>query len=104
MRENLRKHRWRDLLDIRNLSVNETLPRTILTGGTTLATALVLSFFAGEVIRLFALVMSFGIAVGTFSSIYVASPLLLRIDRRRPGQDAGGARPLPSTPVRSHPA
>ena len=104
VRENLRKYRRQDLLDILNLSVNETLPRTILTGGTTLATALVLSFFAGEVIRPFALVMSFGIIVGTFSSIYVASPLLLWIERHWRGEDARGARLLRPTPGESVPA
>jgi len=79
VRENLRLHGGRKLADVLNLSINETLPRTILTGGTTLATAVVLSFFAGEVIKPFALVMTFGIVVGTFSSIFVASPVLLWI-------------------------
>jgi predicted RND superfamily exporter protein len=65
--------------DVLNRSINETLPRTILTGGTTLATALVLSFFAGEIIKPFALVMTFGIVVGTFSSVFVAAPVLLWI-------------------------
>jgi hypothetical protein len=55
-------------------------------------TALALAFIAGEVIRPFALVMAFGILVGTFSSIYVASPVLLWIERRWPGQDVRGAR------------
>jgi SecD/SecF fusion protein len=82
VRENLRLHGRRALTEVLNLSINETLPRTILTGGTTLATALVLSFFAGEVIKPFALVMTFGIIVGTFSSIFVASPVLLWIARR----------------------
>ena len=82
VRENLRLHGRRRFSDILNLSINETLPRTILTGGTTLATALVLSFFAGEVIKPFALVMTFGIIVGTFSSIFVASPVLLWITER----------------------
>jgi preprotein translocase subunit SecF len=94
VRENLRRYRRQNLYDILNLSVNETLPRTILTGGSTFATALVLSFFAGEVIKPFALVMSFGIIVGTFSSIYVASPILLAIEARWPGEDARGARLL----------
>lgn len=98
VRENLRKFRRQNLLDILNLSVNETLPRTVLTGGTTLATAFVLSFFAGEVIKPFALVMGFGILTGTFSSIYVASPILLWIERRWPGQDVRGARLLRTTP------
>lgn len=92
VRENLRKYRRQNLYEILNLSVNETLPRTILTGGTTLATTLVLSFLAGEVIRPFALVMSFGIVVGTLSSMYIASHLLLAIERRWPGQDARGVR------------
>jgi protein-export membrane protein SecD/preprotein translocase SecF subunit len=82
VRENLRAQGRRRLVDVLNLSINATLPRTILTGGTTLATALVLSFFAGDVIRPFALVMTFGIVVGTFSSIFVASPVLLWITQR----------------------
>ena len=82
VRENLRLHGRKKLADVLNLSINETLPRTILTGGTTLATALVLSFFAGEVIKPFALVMTFGIIVGTFSSIFVASPVLLWVTQR----------------------
>ncbi|MGH7613730.1 MAG: protein translocase subunit SecF [Gemmatimonadales bacterium] len=92
VRENLRKYRRQNLYEILNLSVNETLPRTTLTGGTTMMTALALAFIAGEVIRPFALVMAFGILVGTFSSIYVASPVLLWIERRWPGQDVRGAR------------
>ena len=82
VRENLRLHGRKKLAEVLNLSINETLPRTILTGGTTLATALVLSFFAGEVIKPFALVMTFGIIVGTFSSIFVASPVLLWVTQR----------------------
>lgn len=97
VRENLRKYRRQNLFEILNLSVNETLPRTVLTGGTTLATAFTLAFFAGEVIKPFALVMSFGIIVGTFSSIYVASPLLLWIESRWPGEDVRGARLLRQT-------
>jgi preprotein translocase subunit SecF len=104
VRENLRKFRRQNLYDILNLSVNETLPRTILTGGTTIATGLVLAFFAGAVIRPFALVMTFGILVGTFSSIYVASPVLMYIERRWPGQDVRGARLLRTSPETGRPA
>jgi preprotein translocase SecF subunit len=93
VRENLRKYRRQNLYDILNLSVNETLPRTI-SRRSTLATALVLSFFAGEVIKPFALVMTFGILVGTFSSIYVASPILMGVEARWPGEDVRGARVL----------
>jgi SecD/SecF fusion protein len=92
VRENLRLHGRRRLSELLNLSINETLPRTILTGGTTLATALVLSFFAGEVIKPFALVMTFGIIVGTFSSIFVASPVLLWIAQRWGRAGASNAR------------
>jgi preprotein translocase subunit SecF len=94
VRENLKKYRRRNLSEILNLSINETLPRTVLTGGTTIATGVVLSFFAGEVIRPFALVMTFGIVVGTLSSMFIASPLLLWIEQRWPGTDSAGARAL----------
>jgi preprotein translocase subunit SecF len=60
------------------------LPRSVLTHATTLAATLALLFFAGEVIRPFAWVMAFGIFVATFSSIYVAGPVLLWIESRYP--------------------
>jgi SecD/SecF fusion protein len=91
VRENLKLRRGGTFVDLLNVSINETLPRTILTGGTTLATALVLAFFAGGVIKPFALVMSFGIVVGTFSSIFVAAPVLLWI-RTRWSSDPAEAR------------
>ncbi len=84
VRENLRKGRKESLYDTLNRSINETLPRSILTHATTLAATLALLFFAGEVIRPFAWVMAFGIFTGTFSSIYIASPVLLWIERKRP--------------------
>jgi len=98
VRENLKSRGNRSLATILNLSINETLPRTILTGGTTLATALFLSFFAGEVIKPFALVMTFGIIVGTFSSIFVASPVLLWISRRWSTPAAARSQSPPVTP------
>ena len=105
VRENLRKYRRQNLYEILNLSINETLPRSILTHGTTMATTLALVFLAGEVIRPFALVMTFGIFTGTFSSIYIAAPVLMLIEKRWPGQDARGARaftgraPEPAAPA-----
>ncbi|HJU89424.1 MAG TPA: protein translocase subunit SecF [Gemmatimonadaceae bacterium] len=84
VRENLRHDKKSSLYDLLNRSVNETLPRTVMTGSTTLATLLALLIFGGEVIRPFAWVLIFGIIVGTFSSIYVAAPLLLLIERRWP--------------------
>jgi preprotein translocase subunit SecF len=92
VRENLKLQRRMSLYDILNLSVNETLPRTVMTGSTTLATLLALLIFGGEVIRPFAWVLTFGILVGTFSSIFVAGPVLLWIERkwpRRAGEKGG---------------
>jgi preprotein translocase subunit SecF len=91
VRENLRKGRKMPLYDLLNVSVNETLPRTVMTGSTTLACLLALLIFGGEVIRPFAWVLTFGIVIGTFSSIYVASPILLWIERKYPREAADKA-------------
>jgi len=96
VRENLHKYRRASIYAVLNQSVNETLPRTVLTGGTTIAATLALLIFAGPVIRGFAWVMTFGIVIGTFSSIYIASPLLLLIERRWPGEDIRGTKTLDS--------
>jgi len=105
VRENLRKFRRQNLYEILNLSVNQTLPRSVLTHGTTLAALIALATLAGEVIRPFALVMIFGVFTGTFSSIYIASPVLMLIEQRWPGEDARGARAFgaktaPAEPVK----
>ena len=85
VRENLRKQRrGESFRSILNRSINETLPRSVLTHATVLASVLALLLVAGEVIRPFAWVMAFGIFVATFSSIYVAGPLLLWIEGRFP--------------------
>jgi preprotein translocase subunit SecF len=84
VRENLKKDRRSSYYDILNRSINETLPRSVMTHATTLAATLALLFFAGEVIQPFALVMTFGIFVATFSSTFVASPVLLWIEQRWP--------------------
>jgi preprotein translocase subunit SecF len=109
VRENLRKRRKESLYDTLNRSVNETLPRSILTHATTMVTLLALTFLGGEVIQPFALVMLFGVFTGTFSSIYVASPLLLWIENKwpRPAGDRGGVGPRsttkPSVPRKTEP-
>ena len=78
IRENLRKSRKDSaLIMVINHSINETLSRTVLTSGTTLVVVLSLFFLGGPVISDFALAMIIGILVGTYSSIYVASPILL---------------------------
>jgi preprotein translocase subunit SecF len=94
VRENLHKYKRENFVEILNRSVNETLPRTVLTGGSTIAATLSLLIFAGPVIRAFAWVMAFGLIVGTFSSIFIAAPVLLAIERRWPGEDVRGAKSI----------
>ena len=84
VREDLRKGRKESLYQTLNRAINETLPRSVMTHATTFAATLALLIFAGEVIRPFAWVMSFGIFTGTFSSIYIAGPTLLWIERKWP--------------------
>ncbi len=91
VREDLRKGRKESLYDTLNRAINETLPRSILTHATTTAATLALLLFAGEVIRPFAWVMLFGIVTGTFSSIYIAGPVLLWIERKYPRAHFQGA-------------
>jgi preprotein translocase subunit SecF len=77
IRENLKISRRDSLTNIINLSVNQTLSRTVLTSGLTLLTALSLFFFGGEVLNGFSFALVMGITVGTYSSIFVASPILI---------------------------
>jgi len=100
IRENLAKpHRTgSSYMQLLNTSINETLSRTVLTGGSTLATLLALYFFGGGVIQDFALVLLLGIVIGTFSSIFVASPALYEIEKRWPKYNAKGkTRPASQT-------
>ncbi len=77
LRENLRLRRRDNLVTITNDSINQTLARTIITGGLTFVSTLALAIFGGDVLRGFALALTLGIAVGTYSSIAVASPMML---------------------------
>jgi preprotein translocase subunit SecF len=107
VREDLRKGRKESLYQTLNRAINETLPRSILTHATTLAATLALLIFAGEVIRPFAWVMAFGIFTGTFSSIYIAGPTLLWIERKWPrkiGISKGSSTPTRTSPTRRSPA
>ena len=100
VREDLKKYPKDSFAQVLNRAINETLPRSILTHGTTISTLLALAVFGGEVIRPFSLVMLFGVFTGTFSSIYIASPVLLYIETRWPGAQARGVRPAAgATPV-----
>jgi preprotein translocase subunit SecF len=84
IRENLGRKggRKEDPVELVNRSVNETLPRTVLTSGTTLAVLLALLFLGGAVLFDFTIVLILGVVVGTYSSIFVASPALLEIQQR----------------------
>jgi len=77
IRENLKKHSTMQLKDIINISVNETLSRTFITAGTTFIVVLSLFIFGGQVIHEFSFALLMGIIFGTYSSIYIASPVLL---------------------------
>jgi len=77
VRENMRKHRRKPLVEIMNESLNQTLSRTVLTSGTTLLVVASLFFLGGEVIRGFAFVLLVGVIIGTYSSVYVACPFTL---------------------------
>jgi len=83
IRENLRRFKKMPLAKLLDLSINETLSRTIVTSGTTFAAVLALYVFGTETIRGFAFAMLFGILIGTWSSIFVASPFLLWIGVKR---------------------
>ena len=82
VRENMKIHRTTPLIDVINQSISKTMSRTILTGGTTLLTIFVLLIFGGEVLRAFAFTLFFGIIIGTYSSIFVASALVLEYANR----------------------
>src|SRR6202035_1042985 len=77
IREDMRKNRRRPLIEVMNEAINQTLSRTIMTGGLTLLTVAALLVLGRDVLRGFAFVMTVGIVVGTYSSIYVASPFAL---------------------------
>ena len=82
VRENLRKYKSKPLEELIDLSINQMLPRTILTSVSTLVALLALYFFGGEVIRGFTFTMIWGVIVGTYSSVFIAAPLLIFLGAR----------------------
>ncbi|MCB1386137.1 MAG: protein translocase subunit SecDF [Nitratireductor sp.] len=88
IRENLRKYKKMPIPQLLDMSINNTLSRTILTSATTLVALLALYFLGGEVLAPFVFAMIFGIVVGTYSSIFIAAPVLI-LFKLRPGQVAG---------------
>ena len=83
VRENLRRYKAMPLPELIDRSINETLARTVMTALTTLLALLALVIFGGEVIRGFTIAMIWGVAIGTYSTIYVASPMILHLKLRR---------------------
>jgi preprotein translocase subunit SecF len=83
VRENLRKFKKMDLGELLNIAVNETLSRTVMTSVTTMLALLALYILGGEVIRGFTFAMIWGVIVGTYSSIFIASPLLILLGVKR---------------------
>ena len=77
VRENIKKMRKEDLVTIFNVSINETLGRTILTTGTVMMVVLILFFFGGDVIHDFTIALIVGLITGTYSTVYIASPVVL---------------------------
>lgn len=84
IRENLKLKQKEEVKSVINTSINEVLSRTIITSATVLLTSLALFFFGGEVIHDFSLAMIMGVIVGTYSSIFVASPIVLLWGGKRP--------------------
>ena len=77
IRENIKKSRDKSLKEVINESINQTLSRTIITSGTVFLVVAVLYFMGGEVLRGFSFAMLIGVVVGTYSSIYIAAPILI---------------------------
>ncbi len=95
LRENLRKYKATPLQEVMNRSVNETLSRTLMTSGTTLLALIALLIFGGDVIRGFVFAITWGVIVGTYSSVYVAKNVVLILgvkrDWSKPSDGGGGA-------------
>ena len=91
IRENMRRYRKMDMREIINLSVNETLPRTVMTSVTILLALVAMLLLGGHVLRGFTAAMILGIVVGTYSSIYVSSSLLISLGLR--AEPTGGEKP-----------
>lgn len=99
IRENVRNNKRENLLELVNRSINQTLSRTILTSGLTFLAVLSLYLFGGEVIHGFAFALVVGVVIGTYSSIAIASPVLVYWQQRLGGGTGGGVTAKPKTKV-----
>lgn len=98
VREKLRKYKKLPLPELVNLALNKVLSRTLLTSFTTLLAVTALSIFGGEVLRGFSIALMWGVVIGTYSSIYVAMPVLIYFDLRHEDLDGGAAPNLSQVP------
>ena len=87
VRENLRKYKKMDISELLDIAINQTLSRTVMTSVTTLLALVALYTLGGEVIRGFTFAMIWGVLVGTYSSIFIAAPLLIRLGVKRDWSD-----------------
>ena len=83
IRENLKKDETSNLINLLNQSINETLPRTLKTSVTTLLALIAIYFFGGEILKGFSFALIWGVIVGTYSSIFIAAPLILIMNIKR---------------------
>ena len=97
MRENLHKFRKMPISEMINKTANEMLPRTLLTGLSTIFVLVVMLFVGGEALQGFALIMLWGMIIGTYSSVYVAMPLLMYLDVRKTMESRKSVNPFEQT-------
>ena len=93
VRENLRLRRRANIYDLTNEAINQTLSRTIITGGLVFLSVLALVVFGGDVLRAFSLALFIGVIVGTYSTVAIATPLMVWFVQRLEGREARTARP-----------
>jgi preprotein translocase subunit SecF len=99
IRENMRKYRKMDLCELIDLSINETLSRTVMTGVTTLLAVVALFFFGGEVIHGFSAAIIWGVLIGIYSSVFVAGAFLPWMNVRRDiGEDTEASKSAKAAP------
>ena len=98
LRENRRKFKRMPLRELIDVSVNETLTRTVITGLTALLALSGLAMFGGESLRPLSIVLLFGIVIGTYSSIYVASPIILLWGTKKQDEPPVPIAPQPARP------
>lgn len=101
LRENLRKYKKMPLREVIDLSINETLSRTVITGLTAIMALGGLAIFGGEALFGFSIIMMFGIALGTYSSIYVAAPIILLWGVKRGEEEATPIKPMGANTLRT---